>query len=93
MLETGGDPDFSKEALRTERLHQFGMQDLERDRPLVPKVVGQVDRGHAAAPELALEYIPTSKGLSELWGWCGHRYRRAGDASKSGRAGSVPPTG
>ena len=34
---------------------QLGVQDLERDRPVVPEVMGEVDRGHAAAAELALE--------------------------------------
>ena len=29
---------------------ELGAEDLEGDRPVVPEVVGEVDRGHAAAP-------------------------------------------
>ena len=34
---------------------QFGVQDLERHGPIVPEVAGEIDRGHAAASELALD--------------------------------------
>ena len=32
-------------------------EELEGDRAVVPEVVGEVHRGHAAAPELALEPV------------------------------------
>ena len=34
---------------------ELGVQDLERHPALVPEIVGEIDRGHAAAPELALD--------------------------------------
>ena len=42
------------------------MQHLERDRPVVPEVAGEVDRGHPAAAELALEHVALAEGLAEL---------------------------
>ena len=41
---------------------ELGAQDLERDRAVVPEVVGEVDRGHAAASELALEAVAVGQG-------------------------------
>jgi hypothetical protein len=34
-----------------------GVHDLERYWPIMSEVAGKVDRGHAAAPELALEHL------------------------------------
>ena len=57
MLEPGGEADLALEALGAERGGELGMQDLEGDRPVVAEVVGEVDRGHAAAAELALDRV------------------------------------
>ena len=57
MLEPRGDADLAQEALGPERVSQLGMQDLERHRPVVPEVPGEIDRGHAAAAELALDHV------------------------------------
>jgi hypothetical protein len=57
VLEPCGGLDLASEAVRAERLSQLGVEDLESDRPLVSEVVGQEHRGHAAAPELALEAV------------------------------------
>ena len=57
VLEPGGDLDFAEEALRPQRLGQGGMQHLERDRARVPKILGQVHRGHAPAAQLALQHV------------------------------------
>jgi hypothetical protein len=43
-------------------VRQLGMEDLQGDRTVVPDVAGQVDRGHAAAAELALEYVAVGQG-------------------------------
>ena len=55
MLQPGGEPDLALEALRAERLPQLGMEHLEGDGAVVLEVAGEIDRGHAAAAELALE--------------------------------------
>ena len=57
MLEPGGEPDLALEALGAERGGELGMEHLERDRAVVPEVLGEVDRGHAPAAELALERV------------------------------------
>ena len=44
-----------EEPLGAERGGQLRAQHLEGDRPVVPEVVGEVDRGHAAAAQLALD--------------------------------------
>jgi hypothetical protein len=36
---------------------QLGMEDFECDRTVVPEVVGQIDGGHSAAAELALDAV------------------------------------
>ena len=61
VLQPGGELDLALEALGAERVGQVGVQHLERDRPVVPQVLGEEDRGHAAPPELALEGVGCGK--------------------------------
>ena len=68
MVEASGDPDLREEALATEHRGELRTQDLERDLPVVLHVLGEVDGGHAAAPELALEGV----AITEDVGQCGH---------------------
>jgi len=42
------------------------VQQLERDRPAVPEIPGEVHRGHATAPQLALEHVAVAQGRSEF---------------------------
>jgi hypothetical protein len=44
------------------------MQDLQRDRPVVPKVVGEIHSGHAATPKLTLDAVAIRKAAPELLG-------------------------
>ena len=74
MLQAGGDPDLLEESLRSERGGELGAQDLERDGPIVPEVVREVDHGHAAASELALDAIPIGQGRLKS----GHRLGHGG---------------
>jgi hypothetical protein len=71
MLQAGGDPDLLEESLRSERGGELGAQNLERDGPIVPEVVSEVDHGHAAASELALDAIPIGQGGREESGCVG----------------------
>ena len=50
------------EALAAEGGSELRVQELERDGTFVLEVAGQVDRGHAAATELALDYVPACQG-------------------------------
>jgi hypothetical protein len=65
MLQAGGDPDLPHKALGAEREGQILVQDLEGDRPIVPEIAGQVDRGHAAPAQLALEQVAVVEGVCE----------------------------
>ena len=73
MLQAGGDPDLLEESLRSERGGELGAQDLERDGPIVPEVAGEIDGGHAAASELALDAIAIGQGGREEVGRLGQR--------------------
>ena len=73
MLQPGRVLDLAQEALGPERGGQLGVQHLERDRAVVPEVVGEVHRGHAAAPELALEPVAVSKTIHQALGKIGQR--------------------
>jgi hypothetical protein len=58
--------DLPLEPLRAERLGQLRMQHLERDRAIMAQVLGEIDRGHASAPELTLDGVAARKGGLEL---------------------------
>ena len=47
---------------------EVGTEHLDRDRAVVLEVAGQVDRGHAAAPELALEQVAIAESVSQCRG-------------------------
>ena len=53
----GRDLDLGKESLHAKHCAQFGLEHLERDLALVLEVLRQVDVGHAALAELALDGV------------------------------------
>ena len=65
MLEPGGEPDLALEAVGAEGGGELGVQHLQRDRAVVPEVVGQVDGRHAAAAELALDRVAVIQRLAK----------------------------
>ena len=91
MLEPGGEPDLALEPLRAERRGQLRMQDLEGDGAVVPNVPGEVDRGHAAAPELALEAVAVAQGGLERVTVVGQMGARAGIALRATRREPMKP--
>jgi hypothetical protein len=62
MLEPRGEVDLALEALKTDG-GELGMEDLQRDQPVVLEIPGEVDRGHASPAELALEPVATCQSL------------------------------
>jgi hypothetical protein len=66
MLQPSGQPDLPLEALRAEDLAQLRMKDLEGDGAIVPHIPGEIDRGHAPAPELTLEHVSAGEAGFEL---------------------------
>ncbi len=65
MLEPGGELDLALEPVVAHAGGELRMEQLERHRPVVPEVAGEVDRGHAPAPELALERVSLHQRLTE----------------------------
>jgi hypothetical protein len=55
VLQSGSESDFSLEPVWPEGRRQFRMKYLERDLSVMLQVVGEVNRGHAAPAELALD--------------------------------------
>jgi hypothetical protein len=53
MLEPGGEADLPLEPVGAEGGGQLRQQHLERHRPVVLEVAGEIDHGHAAAPARA----------------------------------------
>ena len=69
VVEPGGEPDLPDEPLGAQRVRQLGMENLQGDGAVVPEIAGQVDGGHAAAAELALEHVAVGQGgLETFWG-------------------------
>ena len=58
MLEPGGEPDLPLEPAGADGRGHLREQYLQRDGAVVLQVPGEVDDGHPAATELALEGIP-----------------------------------
>ena len=65
MLQPRGEPHLPEEPLRAQRGGQLGVQHLERHRPVVLQVPDEIDHGHAATPELALEGVAAGEALPQ----------------------------
>jgi hypothetical protein len=78
MLEPGAEPDLPKEARRAQGGGELGAHDLDRHGAVVLQIVGQPDRGHAAAAELAVERVVVGQGGLEALQNLGQREDIAG---------------
>jgi hypothetical protein len=78
LLEAGGEPDLSKEALGAEAKSQLGVEHLEGDRPVVAEIAGQPDSSHAPAAELALERVAVPQAVAQYRHRVGHGARWIG---------------
>lgn len=65
MVEPGRDLDLGEESLDTEHRTELRSEDLEGDLALVLEVGGEVDGGHAAGTQGALDPVLVGKGGSE----------------------------
>jgi hypothetical protein len=72
MLEIGGQGDFREEPLGSDDRRQLGSENLHRHLPLVLQVVGEVDGGHPAHPEHALDAVAVGQGCREPGEDLGH---------------------
>ena len=57
MRERGGEADLAPEALGAKRGREIGVEHLERDLAAVLLVRREIDRGHAATPQLTQEFV------------------------------------
>ncbi len=80
VIEPGGQVDLAEEALGTQGSGELRMEQLQGDPPVMLEVLGEVDRGHAAAPELALEHVALTEGSNKARGEV-HRQRSSGSKS------------
>jgi hypothetical protein len=78
MLEPGGELDLALEPLGPERHGELGVVHLEGDGAVMLEVLGEKDRGHAAAAELPFERVAVSQTLAQLRHRVGHRSRWVG---------------
>jgi hypothetical protein len=65
MLEPRGKVDLPLEALGTERGGELGEKNLEGNRAVMPDVIGEIDDGHAATTELALEGVAVGESVAQ----------------------------
>jgi len=72
MLQPGGGVDLVEEPLGTHLDADLGAEHLERHRPPVADVLGQVDHGHPAAPELPLDGVAIAKRVAQGGAGRGH---------------------
>lgn len=66
MGEPAGHRDFSREAPNPHGAGQLGPEHLERNRAVMLDVLGEIDRGHPAPAQLALELIAIAEGGLKL---------------------------
>ena len=62
-----GDPDLPNEPLHPQHLRELKMEHLQGDRTVVPKIAGEINCGHAASAELALEHVAVRQGGIETF--------------------------
>ncbi len=65
MLQPRRGADFAQEPLGAQRRAEIGVQDLDGHVALVLEVVREVDGGHAAGAELALDAVAVGQGGGE----------------------------
>ncbi len=81
MLEVGGDLDLGEEPVAADDGTQFGVEDLDGDLAGVLQVLGEIDGGHAALAQLALEAVAVGECRRQAIECCRHRPRAPGRAS------------
>jgi hypothetical protein len=87
MLKIGCNPDFLEKPVGAKHGSELGVKNLDRDLAIVFLVVPEVDRGHAAASELAFDHI-ASEGPLNLFEAVSHDrpFKRLGSAAPVPRA-------
>ena len=90
MLKPSSRPDLSQETFRAKHGCELRAQHLQGHWPVVLNVMREIDRGHAPAPELALDRVAVAQGVDQLGG---HPFDQAQSFKIGGmlRICAVPP--
>jgi hypothetical protein len=72
VLQGGGGADLREESLRSDHGSEFRAEDLHRHAPWVPDILGEVDRGHAALAQLAVEAVAVVERGGQALRYGGH---------------------
>ena len=71
MLQVRRDSDLGQEPLDADDRAELRVEHLERDVAIVPEIAREVDGGHSARADLALDDIaigePAKELFSQLW--------------------------
>ncbi len=65
MLQIGGGLDLDQEALGADHRRELGAEDLDRHLAVVSDILGEVDRGHPAGTEFALDAVAVGQACPE----------------------------
>ncbi len=65
VAQSRGDGDLSPEALDADRPDQLGVHQLDRDPPMVPLVLGEIDCRHPASADQPFDAIAAREGRSK----------------------------
>ena len=65
MVELGADADLLEKPLAAQHRGQLGAQHLERNGAIVLQVAGEIDPGHSAGTELALDRVAARESRGE----------------------------
>jgi hypothetical protein len=66
MMQPGGDLDLPQEPLRSQRGGELRPQHLDRDLSVMLEILGEINGGHAAPAELALDQVPVAQSVSQF---------------------------
>src|SRR5687767_6168004 len=80
VVESSGELDLSQKSLGAERGGELGAQDLDRDAAFVFQVAGEIDRGHAAAPEHVVHRVAVGKRSRQAVERLEHALKSSGGA-------------
>ena len=72
MLQVGGELDLGQESLGADDGRQLRAQQLERDPPVVPKILRQVHRRHPACADLTFDPVAVGERYLEPAEKLGH---------------------
>ena len=89
VVQARRDLDLVQEALGADRCRQIGLEDFERYLPVVLDVFREIDRGHAAGPDLADDRVAVRQRGGESLNKVGHNHARSEGGAPCTREGTV----